>query len=160
MELLKTLHALSTEELKEIKKITTELLKERQPKKTKTREDKIKDVEKLLLDKNYVFNYHELMYAFEIICRLHNYPVTVNIKDEIAFVKRAFGTKPKEGFGEKEIDIIIRYVTSYENLYKSETYPYPTLKGLGQSWIINKIKNLVEIDYSKRELTELSEEVF
>ena len=63
-------------------------------------------------------------------------------------------------FGRYEIEIITRYVFSYSQLYKSETYPYPTLKGLGQSWIINKIKNLVDIDNSKKEITELSNEVF
>ena len=53
-----------------------------------------------------------------------------------------------------------RYIFSYSNLYKSETYPYPTLKGLGQSWIINKMKNLVDIDNSKAPVSELSNEVF
>ena len=44
--------------------------------------------------------------------------------------------------------------------YINETYPYPTLKGLSQPWIINKIKNLVDIDNSKKQITELSNEVF
>ena len=161
MELYNVLKSLNVDELKTVKKIATDLIKEKQPKKvSKTREDKIKEVYLRLKNEDYGFNYHELMYAFEIICRHHSYPVTINLKNEIAFVKRAFGEKPKAGFGRYEIEIITRYVFSYSQLYKSETYPYPTLKGLGQSWIINKIKNLVDIDNSKKEITELSNEVF
>ena len=161
MELYNVLKSLNVDELKTVKKIATDLIKEKQPKKvSKTREDKIKEVHTKLKTNTYGFNYHELMYAFEIICRNYSYPITVNLKNEIAFVKRAFGEKPKEGFGEYEIEIITRYVFSYSQLYKSETYPYPTLKGLSQPWIINKIKNLVDIDNSKKQITELSNEVF
>ena len=161
MELYNVLKSLNVEELKTVKKIATDLIKEKQPKKvSKTRDDKIKEVHQKLKSETYGFNYHELMYAFEIICRNYSYPVTVNLKNEIAFIKRAFGEKPKEGFGKYEIDIMTRYIFSYSNLYKSETYPYPTLKGLGQSWIINKMKNLVDIDNSKAPISELSNEVF
>ena len=161
MELYNILKSLTVDELKTVKKISTELIKEKQPKKVvKTRDSKIQDVKDKLDMGTYNLNYHELMYAFEIISRRHGYPVTINVRDEVAFIKRAFGDKPKDGFGKFEVDVLTRYITSYENLYKSEIYPYPTLKGLGQSWIINKIKNLVEIENSKNEISELSKEVF
>ena len=161
MELYNILRSLTVDELKTVKKISTDLIKEKQPKKvTKTRDDKITDVKVKLSEGTYNLNYHELMYAFEIISREHGYHVTVNLRDEIAFIKRAFGDKPKEGFGKFEVDVLTRYIDSYKTLYRTETYPNPTLKGLGQSWIINKIKNLVEIENSKRELSELSKEVF
>lgn len=149
----------STEELKEIKIIIDTILKERKPKKTKSREDKIKEVESKLNNEQYSFNYHELMYAFEIICRKNNYNITVNIKDETPFIKRAFGDKPKTGFGKTEIDIITRYITSYDRLYRTEIYPYPTLKGLSLAWVITKIKSLVTLD-NKGTMSQLSKEVF
>ena len=94
MELYNVLKSLNVDELKTVKKIATDLIKEKQPKKvSKTRDDKIKEVHQKLKSETYGFNYHELMYAFEIICRNYSYPVTVNLKNEIAFIKRAFGEK-------------------------------------------------------------------
>ena len=88
MELYNILRSLTVDELKTVKKISTDLIKEKQPKKvTKTRDDKITDVKVKLSEGTYNLNYHELMYACEIISREHGYPVTVNIRDEIAFIK-------------------------------------------------------------------------
>ena len=62
MELYNVLKSLNVDELKTVKKIATELIKEKQPKKvSKTREDKIKEVHQKLKSETYGFNYHELM---------------------------------------------------------------------------------------------------
>ena len=104
MELYNILRSLTVDELKTVKKISTELIKEKQPKKVvKTRDSKIQDVKDKLDMGTYSLNYHELMYAFEIISRRHGYPVTINVRDEVAFIKRAFGDKPKDGFGKFEV---------------------------------------------------------
>lgn len=160
MGIINYIDSLTLTELKELKKDINERIKAKSKKPTLSRADKIELVRSKLLEGATSYNYHELMYAFEIMCKDAGYPVTVNLKDDIMFVTKLFGTKPKEGFGLKHLLILGKYIDIYAKTYKTSDFPVPTLKGLGQSWIASKVIDLVEIDLKSVQVGEISDVEF
>ena len=136
---------MSVTELKELRAEISTLIKIKTKKPVLTRADKIQIVRDKLSSDATNYNYHELMYAFEIFCTDMGYVVTVNIKNDVVFLTKLF-PKTSKGFGERELAILKKYVEVYARMYKTSDFPVPSLRGLGQSWIAAKIINLVEID--------------
>ena len=91
MELYNVLKSLNVDELKTVKKIATDLIKEKQPKKvSKTRDDKIKEVHQKLKSETYgyVSDLYRLLYE-------NIYLVIISIS---YFPNPSFGFSPKALF--------------------------------------------------------------
>lgn len=159
MELYNVIKSLNVEELKELRKVTNELIKERTKKVTLSRVDKVNLVREKLQSDATSYNYHELLYAFEIFCNDAGYVTTVSLKNDIVFLTRLF-PKKSSGFGSYELAILKKYVDVYSKLYKTSDFPCPTIKGLGQSWIATKIIDLVRIDMNHKQVMTIDDETF
>lgn len=159
MELFNILKSLTLDELKQVKKISNELIKEKSKKPTKTRSEKIQIVRDKINNNATEYNYHELLYAFEIFCNDAGYVVTVNLRNDIVFLTKLF-PKRSTPFGEYELAILKKYVDVYGKMYKTSDFPYPSIRGLGQSWIATKIVDLVNIDMKNKQVMEIDDETF
>jgi len=107
------------------------------------------------------FNVNELVAVFKILNQeVRNHVVNTNYKRDIPAIKTIFGDKKE--YGEYEFRILLKYVSVYDNLFKSPKYPHPSLWNLGVEWIYDKVKKLVDRDIAeeRREDDELSDLVF
>lgn len=130
-------------------------------KNTKSKTDYLKEIDEKINKGDYTFSSRELCYLFEWANKeIRQHSFNINWGRDINALNSTFGIK--DSYGKFEVEMILKYVSSYDNLFKTPKYQHPTLWGLSRSWQYDKIKSLVE-EEMRAEATdneEMSGEVF